>query len=125
MTDDELMERAARSGYNYRRVYGVFPDTIGIHWQRLKRMTQTCIMFPDPPTVTSQLYLVTDMDASSVRSCIHRTALEPLKDREDMDYDEVYVPVPELPDGQQRLRSGEALARMARSEYEVGNEYIQ
>lgn len=117
MTDSELLERAAQAGYNYHKVYGSFPDRIGIPLQRWRLGCRNCIMFPEPPPVTARLFLADSMD-TFIKTFIHRTLLEPV-DGPGVNVDEVYVEVPELPDGQERIRSGEAMARMARSECEV------
>ncbi len=111
MTDEELLDRAAQAGYNYRKVYGSFPDTIGIHWHRLRGMSQTCLMFPEPPPIVSRWWLSDVSLDTPLLSCLHRMLLEPV-DGPDINYDEIYVPVPELPDGYERVRSGESLARM-------------
>ncbi len=112
MTNSELLDRAAQAGYNYRKVYGSFPDKIGISLHRLYGLKQTCIFFPEPPPVEACLFLADSMDVP-LRTSIHRTPLEPV-DGPDINADDVYLPVPELPDGQERLRSGEALSRMAK-----------
>ena len=110
MDDIDLFAKASKAGYDYRELYGKFPDKIGIHYKRLSMLRRGSIIFPVmPPRIPVMAYADLDIPPDLTIS-MHYTRFEPVRGQ-GIIWDEVYLPVPE---SEQGVMPGERLARMAK-----------
>lgn len=111
MNDTDLWDKAAKAGYDYRTVHGVFPDKIGIHYERLRQFGRQSIIFPEitPPEQVNWLALE-QADLESITIKQHYTRFDPVVGTK-IKWDEVYLPVPDDP---MKTISGEEIAAQAR-----------
>lgn len=107
MNGTDLLAKASKAGYDYRAIYGAFPEKIGIHAQQLG-LLPFVIFFPEPPPI--ELFTI----QQDVSKCIdikrHETRFEPVMG-EDIHPDEVYLPIPGSP---YKCVSGEFVAKLAK-----------
>lgn len=127
-SDEEFIEHAKITGYNYRKLYGKYPDQIYVQLKRLVLMDVKSIVFPILPEAKLHASLAqARAEARDTQVSRHTTRLSGLVSSSfggSIAWDEVYVEAPEFSTGfslskKTYLRSGTALARMSKSEYEV------
>ena len=92
MSDTKLLDKALKAGYDYRAVYGKFPDKIGIHVKQLGLLPFYLLFILDPPPI--EIALLAD-EPSLADMTIHRheVRIEPVMGP-DIYPDEVYFPAP-------------------------------
>ncbi len=106
----ELYSKAVQAGYNYRKVYGKFPERIGIHRLQMQQLDHFLIVFPVHPE-TKPTYIDGKPDFTNFRYSQHATYFDAIVGK-DIEYDEVYVLVGDTSD--QRVISGKTLATLAK-----------
>ncbi len=104
-----LFEKAAKAAYDYKAVYGRFPDKIGIHATQLASLPR-CIFFPILPPISSLVNTSDDISLASPTLDRHEAIFEPVVGW-GIHQDEVYLPVP---GSQSKCVSGEFVAKMAK-----------
>jgi hypothetical protein len=106
MNGNELFSKASEAAYNYKSVYGKFPDKIGIHHSQLGLLRREAIFFPIMP----QISIAEMEDIGNIEIERHRATFETVRG-EDIHPDEVYLPIPGNP---LKCVSGKSVAIMAR-----------
>lgn len=114
IADSELIQLAREAGANYHILYGEYPKEIGIHLSRLKHMTQDILLFRE----MTPRSLPTAFDTSLQPPPGIKVHVTHLSGVIGVSWNDVYVDAPEL-GTRGPLRSGEALARMAKSEFDL------
>ena len=111
MNDTDLFAKASKAGYDYQKLYGKFPDKIGIHYKRMATFRPS-IIFPklNPIPVLSVVQRLEDVALESLTISQHRALFEPCMGP-DISWDEVYLPIP---GGKNGIISGAMLAKMAK-----------
>lgn len=109
MNDSEFFNKAAKAGYDYRTVYGTFPDKIGIHHKRLSQFDHQYVIFPDPSPITLVNF---DGTGGPITIRQHKATFEPVVGR-DIEWDEVYLPIP---GDSMNVTSSVIMAKMARAQ---------
>lgn len=91
MNGTELMGKASKAAYDYKSVYGKFPDKIGIHTKQLG-LLPFVIRFPIMPEL--KILPMAEMGTIGNHGIeIHETKFEPVMGI-DIHLDEVYLPIP-------------------------------
>ena len=108
MNDTELFAKASKAGYDYRALYGKFPDKIGIHYKRLGTFRRFIIFLEQNPIPAVVEQLDKAMEGITVRQ--HQTMVEPVVGA-DIEWDEVYV---SAPGWTQKVLPSKFLATMAK-----------
>ena len=83
MNDTDLYNKATKAGYDYRTVHGVFPEKIGIHYERLRQFHRDCIIFPEPTPLEVNWFALEDEVPPYPTFKQHRTRFEPVIGKED------------------------------------------
>ena len=109
MNDDELWNKAHKAGLDYYAVFGVFPEKIGIHHERLSHFVRDRIIFVERPTIPAAFFLRDDPQLSSLTYRQHVAWFKSVVGSS-ITWDEVYLPAP---DDERRVISGDDIDRMA------------
>ena len=110
MNDTDLWNKAAKAGYDYRTVHGCFPDKIGIHFRRLRQFGRDRIIFPEPPPIEVNCFTPENVPVEGITINQHVARFEAVIGK-NIQWDEVYVPIP---DDARNVMSGEEIAAQAR-----------
>jgi hypothetical protein len=105
-TNAELFNRATHAGYDYKKVFGVYPEKIGIAYDRMKHFLYTSVNFPEMEDATIASFSLVDENWPTVG--FHTVPFVPILG-DTIDPDEVYLPDPKMGD---KAFSGLALCRM-------------
>lgn len=114
MNDTDLFNKAAKAGYDYRKVYGVFPGKIGIHHKRLSHFGRQQIIFPEMPSL-ARVDWTTPAQLEAITISQHRATFEPVSGIE-IEWDEVYLP---FPGSEHKVMSSASLAFYATGQKQV------
>lgn len=110
-TDQELCNKAQSAALDYERLYGRYPEKIGIERRRIAQMHTRSLCFPGMREPVSN-YTITDLLAYVPPTTILvEVPFVPVVGKQ-VSPDEVYVP--RLRKGKEQLVSGALLSRLAR-----------
>src|SRR5438270_13157063 len=108
MNDTQLLAKASKAAYDYQKLYGKFPDKIGVHFQRSVTLPYF-LYFPIMPRI-SCLSLETLESAQNITIERHEVRIEPVLDV-GIFWDDVFLLIP---GGEQKAVNCEFVAKMAK-----------